>query len=289
MIKELLSMYLIIMVFFVQGQDIPPSVEERWEVMNERTEYRKNNSLDRLRKNSLSIPEIGEEDPFFVPPYVYSYEDDWEEDELLAAREQRSSEQSGSGNGLERRKTEQNSRNIQELDPDFERRRERQRDINLSNEPWSGWSYVLITIAAIILGLLFYHLFLKNIQQENKVHVAADLSANNLQLHEIPTQQISQELQAAINDKNYRLAIRLQYLLLLKLMHENEWINWKMEKTNQHYITELDDASLRYDFKKCVYYFDQVWYGKKLLKESQYLEIAQLFQQLTKSVTRNAA
>ncbi|MCC5923586.1 MAG: hypothetical protein JJT77_07355 [Crocinitomicaceae bacterium] len=289
MIKALLFLFLIALVFFANSQAIPQQVEERWEVMNERTEYRKNKSLDRQKKHSLSIPEMGEEDPFIVPPYVNWYDDEWEEDELIAAREQRLIQQGGDENGLVKRKTAQNSRNIQELDPDFERSSSRQRDTNLNSEPWSGWSYVLITIAAIILGVLFYHLFFKNIQHENKVYATANLAANNLQLHEIPKQQIDTALQAAISDGNYRLAIRLHYLLLLKQMHEHGWINWKSEKTNQHYIAELNDASFRYDFRKCVYYFEQVWYGKKHLNESHYVEIANLFAQLKKSVTKNAA
>lgn len=289
MIRAVLIFTMMVAALFAYNQAIPISVEERWKSMNKSTEYRRNNSLDWQKRHSLTIPEMGEEAPYIVDPYVNWYENDWEKDDLVSAREQRLVEQSGNTNGLIRRKTKQNTRNIQELDPDYKPRQRKQINLDDNTEPWSGWSTILIIIALVIFGVLFYHLFIKKIETENKVYANNDLTANNLQLHEIPKDEIESKLEQAVADKNYRLAIRLHYLMLLKLLHEGGWISWKMEKTNQHYISELREATFRYDFRKCVYYFDQVWYGKKILHDSHFPEIANQFEQLTKSVKKHAS
>ena len=80
-------------------------------------------------------------------------------------------------------------------------------------------------------------------------------------------------IQAAINDENYKLAIRYYYLLLLKNLSEKELISWQQEKTNEDYIKEIALSNhLNNDFKKLTYLYDYVWYGEFLIDQEKFLQ-----------------
>ncbi|MDX1628483.1 MAG: DUF4129 domain-containing protein [Fulvivirga sp.] len=68
-------------------------------------------------------------------------------------------------------------------------------------------------------------------------------------------------IEQAINEKNYRLAIRLIYLYALKHLSDRHLIDWQPGKTNHDYVNELSDNNLKPGFDALSYYFDYTWYG----------------------------
>jgi hypothetical protein len=77
-------------------------------------------------------------------------------------------------------------------------------------------------------------------------------------IHEI---DFNDEINKAVLNGNYRLAVRLLYLRSLKLLSDQELINWQPEKTNQTYIDELEDLERKQEFKILTLRFEYVWYG----------------------------
>lgn len=78
-------------------------------------------------------------------------------------------------------------------------------------------------------------------------------------------------IQEAIDAKNYQLAIRYYYLLVLKKLVAKETIVWQQEKTNEDYIKEMhQQPSLYADFKTITYLYDYVWYGNFQISETEY-------------------
>lgn len=77
-------------------------------------------------------------------------------------------------------------------------------------------------------------------------------------IHEI---DFNDEINKAVLNGNYRLAVRLLYLRSLKLLSDQELINWQPEKTNQTYIDELEDLERKQEFKILTLGFEYVWYG----------------------------
>ena len=62
---------------------------------------------------------------------------------------------------------------------------------------------------------------------------------------------------------NYRLAVRLGYLQLLKHLTDGGLIAWQPDKTNQAYVRELAaHAVLQADFREITRQFEYVWYGE---------------------------
>jgi len=70
------------------------------------------------------------------------------------------------------------------------------------------------------------------------------------------------EIDAAIRQERYRLALRLSYLALLKKLTEQGLLDWKIDKTNRAYLEELKKSDLRPAFAEIISLFEHIWYGE---------------------------
>ncbi|WP_303310586.1 DUF4129 domain-containing protein [Hymenobacter sp. BT730] len=69
---------------------------------------------------------------------------------------------------------------------------------------------------------------------------------------------------------NYRLAVRLGYLFVLKQLTDRSLIQWQPDKTNHDYLTELTTTQLRAGFQELTRQFEYAWYGEQPLTAEQY-------------------
>ncbi len=65
----------------------------------------------------------------------------------------------------------------------------------------------------------------------------------------------------AVAAKDYRLAVRLQFLQALKILSDKHLIHWQPGKTNHDYLVELGKSNLRDGFTELNEYFEYAWYG----------------------------
>ncbi len=78
----------------------------------------------------------------------------------------------------------------------------------------------------------------------------------------------------AIAKKDYRLAVRYHYLSLLKKLVDKDLIDWRPEKTNRDYVSELRSSTFSSDFRKLTFVYDYVWYGNFVPTQNEFSEIA---------------
>lgn len=81
----------------------------------------------------------------------------------------------------------------------------------------------------------------------------------------------------AIKTKNYLLALRIRYLLLLRHLHHDGVISWKKNKTNGEYLFELRESNFFADFQRATYIFERVWYGDTAIGEGEFTALSPLF------------
>ena len=153
----------------------------------------------------------------------------------------------------------------------------------------SGFLYFVFKILPyILLGLLVYLLlrfFLKVnsnsilTRSKNKGSVAITEEEQIIKNEDIPAL-----IRAAINQKNYRLAIRYYYLLSLKHLTENDAISWQPQKTNEDYIKEIAKTSLKDSFKNITRIYDYVWYGEFGVDALKFEALKQPFENLNNSI-----
>jgi len=85
-------------------------------------------------------------------------------------------------------------------------------------------------------------------------------------------------LQKAIQNKEYRLAIRYYYLSVLKLLSDKKLIDYHKDKTNSEYLFEIENIATRKDFSYLSYVYSYVWYGDFPVDEANFKLAEQKYQ-----------
>ena len=129
-------------------------------------------------------------------------------------------------------------------------------------------------LAIIIIGLVLYffisYLLNKNGnfifgKKNKKVNIEGEELNENI--HEI---NFPESIAQFERQKDYRSAVRYQYLFLLKKLTDKNLIAWNPEKTNKDYEQELKTPAMKENFSQLSYIFDYVWYGEFDIDEESY-------------------
>jgi len=143
------------------------------------------------------------------------------------------------------------------------------------------WTFILIFLAGLIYvfwksDFKYKVKSLKN--QELNEPITETTTIENIE--QLNTISFENQIATAENNQNYRLALRLYYLWLLKKLTEKELVFFHIKKTNQDYCNELKNTEWSGDFELCTYHYNYVWFGKFALNEAQYLAIISNFKNL---------
>ncbi len=147
---------------------------------------------------------------------------------------------------------------------------------------------IVKAIPWIVLGLLLFFIlkFFLKVNTRNATDVLETVPSiqltndeeliNNLQLNELIAQ--------AIQEKDYRLAVRFYYLLILQKLTDKELIVWQQEKTNEDFIREVAKLKIASDFTEITRLYDFVWYGNFEINEPEFLKATTLFNTLKNKI-----
>lgn len=124
--------------------------------------------------------------------------------------------------------------------------------------------YTKYIVLTILIGILIYVL-VNYIGKDlagifNRKSTSVPLSNTEVleNIHEI---NFDDRIDQAIQQQNYKLAVRLLYLRTLKQLSDAQLIHWKLEKTNSAYLQELNNADQKRVFTALTYQFEYIWYG----------------------------
>jgi hypothetical protein len=96
--------------------------------------------------------------------------------------------------------------------------------------------------------------------------------------------QFQQEIDKALAQGNYRLAVRVHFLRLLRNLSDKNLIQYKQEKTNLDYLMELSSKTWYAEFFRLTRHFEYSWYGHFEVEEPTYRIIASEFNQFEKKL-----
>lgn len=129
------------------------------------------------------------------------------------------------------------------------------------------WNFILILIIAVILFIIAY-LIIRNRKPPNtKLAVEVD---NDWNPEVISKTELELRLEAAMEREDYRECIRIYFTFILKELIRKNWIHWKKEKTNFHYVQEMGRREGAHQFNECVRVYDLVWYGEYFIDRDIY-------------------
>ena len=128
-----------------------------------------------------------------------------------------------------------------------------------------AWQYFLV---ALTVGVLVFVLF-KLLQNQG----ASNVKVGNLEIELEEAERNIQEteleglLRRSVDANDYRSALRVRYLMVLKELDALDWIYHRIDKTNWTYVMELGDRAERPAFQRLTNVFEYAWYGNIELTE----------------------
>jgi len=176
--------------------------------------------------------------------------------------------------------------NYKELDKAEEEKSNNINPRSLSYD-WSGLKYVFYFL---VIGLVLFLIIkiLSNLNKNPNIK-KQDISIEAIEeieekIHEIDLEAL---LQDAINQKNYHIALRINFLIIIKALSERNSISWAKEKTNWEYYDEIKEALIKDAFKKIVLAFEPVWYGERVLTKDGFDRLQPTFDNFKSKLSPN--
>ena len=157
------------------------------------------------------------------------------------------------------------------------------------NEIFAWLIFIILTLLGVVgLGFALYGLFGigKTVPIYSRESSELEYSVKEENIHEI---NFSDEIENAVAQKDYKKAVRLVYLFSLKLLTDNNIVEWSPGKTNHDYLYEIPSKDLKGYFSKLCYYFEYVWYGDFQAGIRQYEEISTTLKEFKKNLQRHAS
>lgn len=151
---------------------------------------------------------------------------------------------------------------------------------NKTDFKWIGTAMWLLLIAAF-LAIVIWFLVNSDIQftRRRSQKIVQEADGDEEDIFEMNFEHgIHKAAQAA----NYRLAIRLQYLQLLRLLAEKEIIEYRPGRTNSAYVSQLYGTPYYADFFRATRNFEYAWYGQFPVSAGAYAKVRAEFDHLKK-------
>lgn len=92
-------------------------------------------------------------------------------------------------------------------------------------------------------------------------------------------------VQQALQQEDYRMAIRFGYLWLLQILDEKQWIDYHPNKTNRDYAATIQQPAARELFLKLSRQYERAWYGPQLIQARDFEAFQQHFETLKSKAT----
>lgn len=147
--------------------------------------------------------------------------------------------------------------------------------------PWAAPLLKVISylvIIAIVVLLLYY--IAKNVTFGQKIQ-RTKFASEDLEkvVDDIEELDIEVLLAQARREGNFKMAVRLYYLGLLKKLNTLGMIVWKKEKTNRDYLSELFLKDFYYpEVQKLTVSYEAVWYGEHAIQDESFDRLTQQFE-----------
>jgi len=135
---------------------------------------------------------------------------------------------------------------------------------------------IFFTIIILILIFIAYSVIKNSNNIAAKLASVAIINEDNLDEHLIVA-DLNKLLLEAIEFQNFKLALRIYFLMIIKSLHGMNRIEWKKDKTNRDYLFEMSLSKDYISFKRVTLIFDKVWYSNLNLDYNQYSSLKPFF------------
>lgn len=146
---------------------------------------------------------------------------------------------------------------------------------------------IVVTLVIIALVFLLWKIFgnakfLKNKKIKGGEFSFLDEAEDNLE-----ESDLERFLREALEKKQYKVAVRIYYLMSIKELMQQNFIVWKKNKTNFEYLTEMRERKEFEHFRSLTRAFEIVWYGDVEIEEKEFVVLSPSFSSFINSIRSN--
>ncbi|MBL3657138.1 DUF4129 domain-containing protein [Fulvivirga sediminis] len=141
------------------------------------------------------------------------------------------------------------------------------------------FQFIMIIVFVALLAFLIYKILggqLGMSNPKNKKDRGEAVTIEDLE-EKLMESDLMRWLKKAVSEKNYKLALRIYYLMIIKELAQRGLIKWKKEKTNLEYLMEMRDHSTHGQFEELTGIYQLVWYGDKEVGDKYLIEMSHKF------------
>ncbi|MFD1095645.1 DUF4129 domain-containing protein [Salegentibacter chungangensis] len=102
----------------------------------------------------------------------------------------------------------------------------------------------------------------------------------------IQSRDLPMLIQDAIEKGQYRLAVRYYYLKVLQSLDEQKLIEYRFQKTNADYTSEIGQENIKDQFKRITRIYDFIWYGDFTPSEEEFRMAEKGFSKMNTLINR---
>lgn len=138
----------------------------------------------------------------------------------------------------------------------------------------SALPYLIIVLLIIVIALKFAGLSMSTVfkpsikKTANNGYYSDDMPIYNIDFCKLINQ--------ALNNSDFRMAIRYSYLKLLQELDAHKIIAWEKQKSNYDYLIAVNKSKFFTEFKHATLIYENAWYGEMPWKNNEYQNQYQL-------------
>lgn len=158
----------------------------------------------------------------------------------------------------------------------FKKKEKKKERVNFTAHPFFQTILWLIIIGGFVTFLILY-LYNSNAALFRKSSRIAD-EEMDAEASDIFTINYQKEIDKAVGMNNYRLAVRLMFLRLLRNLSDKNIIQYKQDSTNWDYMMQLHSTGMSPGFSRLARNYEYSWYGQFEIDKEKYSIIKNEFE-----------
>ena len=141
-----------------------------------------------------------------------------------------------------------------------------------------------LVIIGVFIAVLVMYLSGSNVRLFRKNKAIAS-TEEHIETDDIFAINYTKEINKAASAGNYRLAVRLHFLRLLRQLSDNNLIQYKHDRTNFDYLLQMNKTNFYPEFSGLTRSYEYSWYGQFDIDQDKYAVIKNEFETLTRKIS----
>lgn len=146
---------------------------------------------------------------------------------------------------------------------------------------------VLITLVAGALIFLLWKIFGDAKFLNNQKIKNGDFSFLDEAEEDLENSDLENFLKEALANRQYKVAVRIYYLMVIKELMLGNHIVWEKNKTNFEYVDEMREKKEFEHFRSLTNAFEIVWYGDVEIEEKDFAVLSPSFGSFINTIRKN--